>query len=78
MSYVFPRSQGGKWLAAARTWLQNHTINGETVMWCSEDVISPPMTTRMVETLAADVAEAAVKEYIESQERETKYDKDYR
>jgi hypothetical protein len=72
MSYVFPRNQGGKWLAAARTWLQNHTINGEMVMWCSDDVISPPMTTRMVEALAANVAEAAVKEYIEQQETEAR------
>ena len=67
MSYILPRYQGGKWLAAARTWLKSHTINGELVTWGSEDVINPPMTVRMVEELAADVAEAAIKEYIEQQ-----------
>ena len=59
--------QGGKWLGAARTWLQWHTRNGESVTWGSQDVIEPQMTVKMVEELAANVAEAAVEEQLEKQ-----------
>lgn len=54
--------QGGKWLGAARSWLQWHTRNGDSVTWGSNDVIEPHLTVKMIEELAADVAEAAVEE----------------
>lgn len=51
---------GGKWLAAAREWLQWHTINGDSVTWGSSDEIRPTFTVKMVEELAAHVAAAAI------------------
>ena len=59
--------QGGKWLGAARSWLQWNTRNGESVTWGSQDVIDPPMTVKMIEDLAAKVAEAAIEEETEQQ-----------
>lgn len=61
---------GGKWLGAARTWLQWHTINGDRVTWNSGDEIQPTMTVRMVEELAADVAAAAMNQRDEEVERQ--------
>jgi len=53
---------GGKWLGAARTWLQWNRINGERVTWGSDDVLEPHFTARDVEELAAEVAAAAMTE----------------
>jgi hypothetical protein len=58
---------GGKWLAAARSWLQHHTNNGDRVTWGSNEALSPPLTVRMVEEMAKDVAVAAVYEETEHQ-----------
>lgn len=67
-NFIDPR-QGGKWLAAARSWLQWHTLNGDAVTWGSGQEIRPPMTVRMIEELVASVAEAAIKEYVEKQKK---------
>ena len=56
------KGKAGKWRAAARSWLQWHTKNGDRVIWGSNDVIEPHMTVRMIEDLAADVAAAAMNE----------------
>ena len=50
---------GGKWLGAARSWVQHHCLNGDTVTWGSNTELRPPLTIRHVEELAADVADAA-------------------
>jgi hypothetical protein len=54
--------KGGKWLGAARSWLQWNTGNGDRVTWGSNEAIHPPMTARHVEELASCVAEAAAEE----------------
>jgi len=53
---------GGKWLGAAREWLQWNTLNGDSVTWGSSDVLRPNMTVKMVEELAAHIAAAAINE----------------
>ena len=50
---------GGKWLGAARNWVQWNCRNGEEVTWGSNDVLQPPLTIKQVEELAARVADAA-------------------
>lgn len=50
---------GGKWLAACRTWIQNHCINGSSVIWGSDTALQPPITAHRVEEMAAAVADAA-------------------
>ncbi len=55
-------SSGGKWLGAAREWLQWHTVNGDSIHWGSRDEIRPPFTVEMIERLAATVAAAAINE----------------
>lgn len=52
--------EGGPWLGAARSWLQWNKRNGSDVTWGSGDVLQPPFTVREVESLAADVAAAAM------------------
>ena len=64
--------QGGKWLGAARTWIQWHCVNGEQVIWGSHDELKPTLTVKDVEELAADVAAAAINEYINKLEAEEK------
>lgn len=49
---------GGKWLGAARNWLQWHKRNGDKVTWGSDEALVPPMTVREVEEVAS-VAVAA-------------------
>lgn len=53
---------GGKWLGAAREWLQWNTLNGDSVTWGSSDVLRPSMTVKMVEEMAAHIAAAAINE----------------
>lgn len=53
---------GGKWLGAAREWLQWNTINGDSVTWGSSEVLRPNMTVKMIEELAAHIAAAAINE----------------
>lgn len=53
---------GGKWLGAAREWLQWNTLNGDSVKWGSSDVLRPNMTVKMVEEMAAHIAAAAINE----------------
>ena len=57
---------GGVWLAAARTWLQWHKHNGDTVTWGSHDELKPAMTVVDVECVAKAVAEAVIKDLIEN------------
>ena len=53
---------GGKWLAAARNWIQCKCRNGSAVTWGSGDVLEPHINVRQVEELAAWVADAANRE----------------
>lgn len=48
--------RGGKWLGAARHWLQWNKRNGSDVTWGSKEVLQPPFTVRDVEEVAAEVA----------------------
>ena len=57
------RKRGGKWLGAARSWLQWHTRNGEHVTWGSMDLVEHSFTVRDVEELASEVAAAAIREF---------------
>lgn len=63
------QKQGGEWLAAARSYLQNHCRGGDENPWGS-DCHSVTMTMRQVEELAAQVAAAAIVEYQEKLKRE--------
>ena len=49
-------AKGGKWLAAARSWLQWHCRNGERVTWGSADVLEPPLQIKDVEAIAGEAA----------------------
>ena len=52
---------GGTWLAAARTYVQWHAINGGTVKWGSGESVN--LTMLQIEELSADVAAKAVNDY---------------
>ena len=53
-------SNGGPWLGAARTWMQSHIKNGDTMPWSSTEEITIPFF--VLEDLAREVAIAAVRE----------------
>ena len=48
---------GGKWLGAARRWIQHNCWTGSTVMWGSSDLL-PPLSVDKIEELAAEIARA--------------------
>lgn len=54
--------EGGRWLGAAREWVQRKKLNGERVTWGSADVLEPPMTMRQVEDVAAEAAAGALRD----------------
>lgn len=53
---------GGKWLATAREWMQQHCWNGSDVFWSSVTPLKPQMTVTAVEELAAEVAASVLTE----------------
>lgn len=53
------KKNGGKWLGAARNWMQWYTHNGDRVAWNSEETLIPHLTVRDVEDVAAHAAAAA-------------------
>ena len=55
--------RGGKWLCAARSWMQWHKHNGSDVTWGSQQELRPAMTVKDVEELAAHVAAEVMNEY---------------
>jgi hypothetical protein len=55
---------GGKWLGAARTWIQWHKLNGSDVIWGSNTELRPSMTVAQVEDLAAEVTVAVIEHLI--------------
>lgn len=59
---------GGKWLAAARSWVQHHCLNGSTVQWNTNVELQPPITAAGVESLAECVAKAAIEEETKMQQ----------
>lgn len=65
------QKQGGEWLAAARSYLQNHCRGGDDHPWGSDNH-SVTMTMRQVEELAAQVAASAIVEYQEKLSNEQK------
>lgn len=58
-------STGGTWLASARDWIQRYAINGDQVTWGSHEELrlGVPLTVRVVEELAAQIATATVNEF---------------
>jgi len=64
--------KGGKWLGAARSWLQSNTNNGDRVTWGSHDILEPHLTVRQMEDFAAHVAAAAINEDRKKRQGETK------
>jgi hypothetical protein len=62
--------KGGKWLGAARSWLQSNTHNGDRVTWGSSETLVPHLTVKDVEDLAAHVAAAAINEVMKKLKRE--------
>jgi hypothetical protein len=50
--------KGGDWLGAARSWMQCKKLNGSRVTWGSQEELSPQMTVRDVEEVAAAAAAA--------------------
>jgi hypothetical protein len=51
---------GGKWLGAARTWMQSNIRNGDTLTWSSPEQVSIPFCE--LENFALEVACAAIEE----------------
>lgn len=58
--------KGGKWLGAAREWIQWNVVGGDSVTWGSNEILRTDFTPKMIEDLAAHVAAAAVNEERES------------
>lgn len=56
------KQKGGAWLGAARTWVQENKLNGDSVTWGSEQELRPAFTMREIEDLAAVIAAAAMNE----------------
>ena len=52
----------GTALAAARSWIQQHCLNGSEVIWGSAEILQPHITVEEVEEIALRVAEAVEKE----------------
>lgn len=72
------KSRGGKWLGAARSWIQWNCLNGDVVTWGSDDLLmfrTGRITVRHIEDLAAEVAAAAIQEYEEKRLIDEKTDK---
>ena len=67
------KKQGGKWLAAARTWMQGNFLNGETVIWGSMEFLSPRVTVKDIEELAAIMVAAAINETQQVPQADTIY-----
>ena len=57
MEYSDFHKRGGKWLGAAREWIQRKFSNGESVTWGSNDVLGI-VTVAQLEDLALSVAYA--------------------
>jgi hypothetical protein len=57
------KKQGGEWLGKARSWMQWNCINGDSVIWGSEERLNPPLSVKQLEEVAG---EAAYAEYIKS------------
>ncbi len=53
-------SWGGKWLGAARKWMQSNIKNGDTMEWSSTEIVSIPFCD--LEKLARTVAIEAIAE----------------
>lgn len=59
--------RGGNWLACARTWIQHKAINGDTVIWGSQDLLKlKPLFVWDIEDFATRIAQAAVKDLVDS------------
>jgi len=57
--------QGGSHMAAVRNWMQWNCLNGSDVTWGSDDVlrVKEPLTPRLLEELACQVAAAAINDF---------------
>lgn len=55
--------KSGKWLAAAREWIQSRCVNGSDVTWGSGDVLRPNLRVNDVEEIARHAAAAAINQY---------------
>lgn len=53
-------SQGGKWLAAVRQWMQHNLQNGDRVIWGSNTILN--VTARQLEEVAALAVDATFPE----------------
>jgi hypothetical protein len=56
-AHILMRS-GGKWLGAARSYLQWHVPRGDSVTWASNDTVT--MTVKQIEEMASEIAAAAL------------------
>lgn len=55
--------EGGTWLGAARSWIQRHALNGDSVVWGSDSFLKlRPITVSDVEMLAAEIAASTINE----------------
>jgi hypothetical protein len=57
--------KGGKWLSEARRFIQWNCLNGEKVIWGSQDLLNfkTGITVRQFEELAARIANKAINQY---------------
>lgn len=56
---------GGQWLASSRDWMLRHGINGDQVTWGSNEELrlGVPLTPRLIEELAGQIATVAINEF---------------
>ena len=53
------KCNSGEHLRVARTWIQSHFINGQDVMWGSDDILE--VTVKEIEGLAEEIAKVMKK-----------------
>lgn len=58
-------TEGGQWLASSRDWMLRHGINGDSVTWGSNEELrlGVPLTPRLIEELAGQIATVAINEF---------------
>jgi len=59
--------KGGAWLGAARSWIQWNCINGDSVIWGSNEELKQTITVKKLEEAAGHAAYAAIEPFYDTQ-----------
>jgi len=72
---AMPEITSGSHLRVVRSWIQQHAINGSTVIWGSDEVLQlhNALTVHDLEMLAEDIKKAVIKEKWEQEVNKTKW-----